>query len=207
MSDTSQGPDWWQASDGKWYPPDQASGGDSGAQFAGAGAGGGAVPASTSGTGAGVQSQWGTLAEWPQRAVGLLIDLAVIIGLIIVGAIVTAVVGAVSDVLGLLLGLVLYVAALGAWLYFSYLVGVTGQSPGMRLTGLKCVGEETGQPIGAGMGIVRYFAHIVDSVICYIGWLFPLWDDKKQTIADKLLKTVVVAGAPKQQFGPELFKP
>jgi hypothetical protein len=26
MSDTSQGPGWWQASDGKWYPPDQASG-------------------------------------------------------------------------------------------------------------------------------------------------------------------------------------
>lgn len=22
MSDTQQGPDWWQASDGKWYPPE-----------------------------------------------------------------------------------------------------------------------------------------------------------------------------------------
>jgi hypothetical protein len=27
MSDTSQGPDWWQASDGKWYPPQEGSGG------------------------------------------------------------------------------------------------------------------------------------------------------------------------------------
>lgn len=26
MSDTSQGPDWWQASDGKWYPPEQLPG-------------------------------------------------------------------------------------------------------------------------------------------------------------------------------------
>ena len=26
MSDTSQGPGWWQASDGKWYPPEQAPG-------------------------------------------------------------------------------------------------------------------------------------------------------------------------------------
>ncbi len=25
MSDFSQGPGWWQASDGKWYPPDQAA--------------------------------------------------------------------------------------------------------------------------------------------------------------------------------------
>ncbi len=34
MSDSPQGPGWWQASDGKWYPPEQAPG-------AGAGAGGG----------------------------------------------------------------------------------------------------------------------------------------------------------------------
>ena len=26
MSDASQGPGWWQASDGKWYPPEQAQG-------------------------------------------------------------------------------------------------------------------------------------------------------------------------------------
>lgn len=29
MSDTSQGPGWWQASDGKWYPPAQADTGSS----------------------------------------------------------------------------------------------------------------------------------------------------------------------------------
>lgn len=27
MSDTSQGPGWWLASDGKWYPPQDAAGG------------------------------------------------------------------------------------------------------------------------------------------------------------------------------------
>ena len=26
MSDASQGPGWWQASDGKWYPPEQQPG-------------------------------------------------------------------------------------------------------------------------------------------------------------------------------------
>lgn len=30
MSDTSQGPGWWQASDGKWYPPEQAPGAPAG---------------------------------------------------------------------------------------------------------------------------------------------------------------------------------
>jgi uncharacterized RDD family membrane protein YckC len=32
----------------------------------------------------------------------------------------------------------------------------------------------------------------VDAIICYIGFLFPLWDSKKQTIADKIVKSVVV---------------
>ena len=39
MSDSPQGPGWWQASDGKWYPPEQAPGGGAGA------AGGGGVAA------------------------------------------------------------------------------------------------------------------------------------------------------------------
>jgi hypothetical protein len=38
VSDTPQGPGWWQASDGKWYPPEQAPGG--GAAPGGGGAGG-----------------------------------------------------------------------------------------------------------------------------------------------------------------------
>lgn len=37
MSDTSQGPGWWQASDGKWYPPDQTPGGGAGGGSAGGG--------------------------------------------------------------------------------------------------------------------------------------------------------------------------
>jgi len=42
MSDFSQGPGWWQASDGKWYPPEQAPGGSpaSGGTAPGSGSGG-----------------------------------------------------------------------------------------------------------------------------------------------------------------------
>jgi uncharacterized membrane protein len=46
MSDSSQGPGWWQASDGKWYPPEQAPGSGPApgpANFAAAGGGGGKV--------------------------------------------------------------------------------------------------------------------------------------------------------------------
>src|SRR5690554_2550534 len=37
MSDTSQGPGWWLASDGKWYPPEQAPGTSSSDTTVGAG--------------------------------------------------------------------------------------------------------------------------------------------------------------------------
>ncbi|MEJ5255891.1 MAG: hypothetical protein WHS89_11115 [Acidimicrobiales bacterium] len=40
MSDTPQGPGWWQASDGKWYPPEQAPGAQPASTPAAAGTGG-----------------------------------------------------------------------------------------------------------------------------------------------------------------------
>ena len=49
---------------------------------------------------------------------------------------------------------------------------------------------------------MRQLAHIVDSLICYIGWLFPLWDAKRQTIGDKIMGTVVVKD-PAQVHGAE----
>jgi hypothetical protein len=42
VSDTSQGPGWWQASDGKWYPPEQAPGYQAPAGGEAAAGGGGA---------------------------------------------------------------------------------------------------------------------------------------------------------------------
>lgn len=155
-------------------------------------AGGGALP--------------GPLATWGQRVVAALITGAILVGAFIVIAIISAIFGAVSDVLGALIAFVGYLAAFGAAIYFWFLDGETGGHPGKRLTGLKTVDANTGQVIGGGKGIARYFCHFVDGAICYIGYLFPLWDEKKQTIADKIMTTVVVADQPKKDFGPELFQ-
>jgi uncharacterized RDD family membrane protein YckC len=73
-----------------------------------------------------------------------------------------------------------------------YLAGTTGQSLGKKTLHLKLVSEQTGQPIGVLMAFVRDICHIVDTAICYVGYLFPLWDEKRQTIADKIVGTVVV---------------
>jgi uncharacterized RDD family membrane protein YckC len=91
------------------------------------------------------------------------------------------------------------VAILGYVLIFVILIwnnvfrqGRTGWSIGKQALGIRLVKEDTGQPMGAGMCFVRQIVHIVDGLPCYIGYLWPLWDAKKQTFADKIMTTVVV---------------
>jgi uncharacterized RDD family membrane protein YckC len=75
---------------------------------------------------------------------------------------------------------------------YGYRQGTTGSSLGKSVMKVKVVSEITGQPLGFGMSVVRQLAHFVDAVICFIGFLFPLWDAKRQTLADKIMTTVVL---------------
>ncbi|GAA2156519.1 hypothetical protein GCM10009844_44860 [Nocardioides koreensis] len=70
--------------------------------------------------------------------------------------------------------------------------GRTGYSIGKGVLGIKLVGERSGEPIGAGMAFVRYLLHIVDTLPLYLGYLWPLWDAKRQTFSDKIVHTVVL---------------
>ncbi|MDQ2781400.1 MAG: RDD family protein [Actinomycetota bacterium] len=157
---------------------------------------GGAAPAYTGPYEQAPASSVGTLAQWPQRALGWLIDFVV---LYIPGYIlyfiglpkadpVTGLPGSfgVAYYLGALY--ILAVAIYNRW----YRGGTTGQTIGRGVAGVKVVRESDGQVLGMGMAFVRDLAHIVDSIICYVGWLFPLWDSKRQTIADKIMSTVSV---------------
>jgi uncharacterized RDD family membrane protein YckC len=86
-----------------------------------------------------------------------------------------------------------YIAVLAYWVWnWGYRQGTTGSSIGKGVMKFKVVSEKTWQPIGFGMSIVRQLAHFVDGIVCYIGYLFPLWDAKRQTLADKIMTTVCV---------------
>ncbi len=98
--------------------------------------------------------------------------------------------------LGVILQFVFAVGALAFALWnYGYRQGTTGSSIGKSVLKFKVVSESTGQPIGFGLSIVRQLAHIVDAIICYIGYLFPLWDSKRQTLADKIMTTVCLPTA------------
>nr|WSX53551.1 RDD family protein [Streptomyces sp. NBC_00974] len=81
---------------------------------------------------------------------------------------------------------------LGMSIYQLYKEGSTGQTIGKKALGISLRREADGSVLGFGMAFVRRLAHFLDSIACYIGWLWPLWDDKKQTFADKVCGTVVV---------------
>lgn len=76
---------------------------------------------------------------------------------------------------------------------YGYRQGTTGSSLGKSVLKIKVVGEATGGPIGFGRSTSRQLLHIVvDGLLCNVGYLFPLFDRKRQTLADKLVKTVVL---------------
>jgi uncharacterized RDD family membrane protein YckC len=130
------------------------------------------------------------LAGWGSRVGGYLIDGIIAWLPYLVLAVIGAIVGGSARTLFIVLGALIGIGITGYNRWF--MAGRTGQSWGRSALNIRLIGERTGQPIGAGMAFVRDLAHIVDSLICYIGWLFPLWDAKKQTLADKIVQTVVV---------------
>ncbi|CAM5308530.1 hypothetical protein SAVIM338S_00564 [Streptomyces avidinii] len=81
---------------------------------------------------------------------------------------------------------------IGMSIYQLYREGSTGQTIGKKALGISLRRLADGSTLGFGMAFVRRLAHFLDSVACYVGWLWPLWDEKKQTFADKVCGTVVV---------------
>jgi serine/threonine-protein kinase len=71
--------------------------------------------------------------------------------------------------------------------------GRTGRSPGKALLRLRLVGQFDGRPLGFWRALGRRVAHLADVLSCYLGILWPLWDNQRQTFADKIARSVVVA--------------
>ena len=128
------------------------------------------------------------LADWGTRAVGAVIDY--------LPAFILSVITYRAYFLSLL--------SLAYWAYIGHLEGTTGQSPGKAIQGLRLVNQQ-GELLGSGQAIGRKFLHILDSLVCLLGWLLPLVDNKRQTIADKVVDSYVVTGAEKKPFNVNLW--
>ena len=129
----------------------------------------------------------GPRANFGQRLVALLIDaviLAVAFGIVVVVAF------AIDEVLGTIVYLL---AIVGAFLYYAYFEGSpSGQTIGKKALNIRVIDYNTGAPLGFGRGLIRAVARIPSQFLCYLGYLWMLWDREKQTWHDKLATTVVV---------------
>src|SRR3954453_15133378 len=144
-------------------------------QYGQPGGGFGAVPAN--------------LAAWPSRVGGTLVD-----GLIIAVpyGIGSAIASGNNSALSII-ALLFYLVGIGLGIWNIVIrQGSTGQTIGKQVLGLKLIGADTGQPVGPGKAFLRQLTHILDSFACYVGYLWPLWDEKRQTFADKINNTYVI---------------
>jgi uncharacterized RDD family membrane protein YckC len=145
------------------------------------------------------------LAEYGDRVIAYLIDALIAFALTIPGTLMVILAtapawdgnGTANGGLIFLGVLLILLGSLVAIWNQGWTQGATGQSWGKRARRIRLVAEMGGSPIGGGLGLVRYLIRNILSGITGVYWLvtvlFPLWDDKRQTLEDKMLKTVVVS--------------
>ncbi|MFG2886342.1 RDD family protein [Streptomyces sp. NPDC048297] len=122
-------------------------------------------------------------ANWGQRFLARLVDMLVYAVPYILIA-----VGKNTPILSL----IGFIGLVGLFVWQVIMEGKTGQTVGKKALNIRTLKEETGQPLGGGMAFVRQLAHIVDGLPCYLGYLWPAWDAKRQTFADKICGSIVI---------------
>jgi uncharacterized RDD family membrane protein YckC len=76
--------------------------------------------------------------------------------------------------------------------YYTYFHGRTGQTPGDAALGIRVVDIDSGDVIGYGRAFGRALVSIVSGLVIAIGYLWMLWDPRKQTWHDKAVSSLPV---------------
>ena len=143
------------------------------------------------------------LAGLPRRLGAVLIDglLAYLpfVPVLVVGAPVVSNVGGATSGALLTVGVgfvASYLALLGYMAYGLVQMG-RGRSPGKKLLGLRVIHLETGEPAGFWRMLLReVVGKWVSGAILGLGYLWAIWDNRKQGWHDKIAGTVVLREDP-----------
>ena len=154
------------------------------------------------------RSQWGEYASWWSRVGAQLLD-GLIATVIFIGPLIAGIVLAVKDLEynsfteeyeGTVNGSGVLIAVVAGLLYLGFdlwnrgiRVGTKGQSLGKQIVGIRVAKDADGQMLGAGMGFLRWLVAIAAGIVPFgslLDVLWPLWDDKKQTLHDKVIGSV-----------------
>jgi uncharacterized RDD family membrane protein YckC len=82
--------------------------------------------------------------------------------------------------IAVILGIVGFIGVLAYW---AKLEGGSGQTVGKRALSIRTVDTASGQEIGGGRAIGRYFARIVSGLVCGLGYFWMLWGPAEADLA------------------------
>jgi len=103
------------------------------------------------------------------------------------------VVGIVEFILRLVLGGAgIALSVVFSFGYYTYFHGRTGQTPGDAALGIRVVDIDNGNVIGYGRAFGRCLVSIVSGLVVVLGYLWMLWDPRKQTWHDKAVSSLPV---------------
>ncbi|MDQ3573840.1 MAG: RDD family protein [Actinomycetota bacterium] len=151
------------------------------------------------------------MAEWWKRLVAVIVDglilgvpLMILYIILVAGRIsqttIDPVTGEIETSAGLFGGafLLFFLVAAAANLAYYGLMngGPDGQTVGKKVMKIQVRDADSGGPIGVGRGVGRAAIPSVAGALCgliaLVDGLWPLWDDKRQALHDKVANSVVV---------------
>lgn len=89
-------------------------------------------------------------------------------------------------------GIASFAGTVFVWWNMVFRQGRRGASIGKACLHLMVVSEADGRPIGAPLTFVRGWVHLLDLLTAGLGYLWPLWDSKRQTFTDMVMHTAVL---------------
>ena len=130
------------------------------------------------------------LAHFGWRLMAFIADVANLLALF-VGMVIIASIAVFSWAPDAVAGTTIFVLA-GVTIWYRIKWEGAGGSPLRRAMGVWIVDETTLEPIGTQRGFVRALVRLVSEFVLYIGYLWMLWDPKRQTWHDKAAKSIVI---------------
>lgn len=76
--------------------------------------------------------------------------------------------------------------------YFPWFWWRSGQTPGMRLFGLRVVRDRDGGPVGGGQAVLRLIGYYINGLILYLGFIWIFIDARRRGWHDLIAGTVVI---------------
>lgn len=139
------------------------------------------------------------LASWGRRAGGWFVDLLVyVVAFVVTFVLALATEDATGEVDAWAALLVFFVWFLGPSLYSWLLVGAFGQTLGKMAVGITVVQSADAERVGYLRALGRTASTWLLGLLFFpilLAYLWPLWDERNQTLYDKMAGTIVVRGA------------